>query len=168
MQQEDLVILGRIVGLYGVKGWLRLHSFTSPIQNILKYQPWQIGDGTSWKRLQLESGKVQGKGLVIKLQGIDDRDQAADFLGSEIAITREQLPALRPNTYYWTDLQGLRVRTHEGIELGVLDYLFETGANDVMVVKGERERLIPWIRDQVVLQVDLDEGFIEVDWNPDF
>jgi 16S rRNA processing protein RimM len=168
MQQRDLVILGRIVGLYGVKGWLRVHSYTQPLQNILKYQPWQIQSGESWQSCRLETGKLQGKGLVIKLAEVDDRDAAAVFLQRDIAVARTQLPKLEPETFYWTDLEGLRVMTKAGQELGRLDHLFETGANDVMVVKGERERLIPWIRDQVVLQVNLDDGFIEVDWDVHF
>lgn len=168
MQQRDLVILGRIVGLYGVKGWLKVYSYTQPMQNILKYQSWLVQTGASWQAHKLETGRVQGKGLVAKLVGVDDRDLAAEFLQLDIAVTRDQLPKLEPETFYWTDLEGLRVISKEGQELGKLDHLFETGANDVMVVKGERERLIPWIRDQVVLQVNLDDGFIEVDWDADF
>jgi 16S rRNA processing protein RimM len=168
MRQDNLIIVGRILGLYGVKGWLRVQAYTSPAQNILKYQPWQISNGQCWELHRLEQGKMHGKGLVIKLAGLDDRDQAATFLQRDIAIDRVQLPPLQGDSYYWTDLEGLRVVTSAGQLLGRLDYLFETGANDVMVVKGDREHLIPWVRGQVVVKVDLDAGFIEVNWDPDF
>lgn len=168
MQRGNLVIIGRIVGLYGVKGWLRVHAYTSPIQNILGYQPWQIGSDHRWEEHRLEQGKTHGKGLVVKLAGMDDRDQAAALQQQDIAIAREQLPPLAGDSYYWTDLEGLKVQTLKGAVLGTLDHLFETGANDVMVVKGERERLIPWIRGQVVMKVDMKAGCIEVDWDPEF
>lgn len=168
MQRSNRVVIGRIVGLYGVKGWLRVHAYTNPIQNILGYQPWQIGSDLHWEERRLEQGKTHGKGLVVKLVGLDDRDQASALLQQDIAITREQLPPLAGDSYYWTDLEGLKVQTLTGQALGTLDHLFETGANDVMVVKGERERLIPWIRGQVVRQVDMEAGFIEVDWDPEF
>lgn len=168
MQQDDLVILGRIVGLYGVKGWLRVHSHTQPLENIFKYRPWQIRIGDGWQPHEFETGKAQGKGLIVKLAEVNDRDEAAAFLQRDIAVARSQLPPLKQDTYYWTDLEGLRVVTKDGQDLGRVEHLFETGANDVMVVKGERERLIPWIRGQVILKVDLEAGLIEVDWDPDF
>lgn len=168
MQQDELVILGRIVGLYGVKGWLRLHSHTRPIENILKYRSWQIRTGDGWQTHEVEAGKAQGKGLIAKLALVNDRDEATVFLQRDIAVARTQLPPLKPNTYYWTDLEGLKVMNREGQDFGRVDHLFETGANDVMVIKGDKERLIPWIRDQVILKVDLEAGLIEVDWDPDF
>ena len=121
----------------------------------------------SWQEYQLERGKPHGKGIIAKLAGIDDRDVAATLINIDIAIPRDQLPELGENEFYWTDLEGIMVITIEGVELGKLDYLFETGANDVMVVKGERQRLLPYI-DQVVKRVDLDAGIMEVDWDPEF
>ena len=115
-----------------------------------------------WQEYQLESGKAHGKGIIAKLSGIDDRDVAATLIDIDIAIPRDQLPELGKNEFYWTDLEGIMVQTIEGVELGRLDYLFETGANDVMVIKGERQRLLPYI-DQVVKRVDLDAGIMEVD-----
>jgi 16S rRNA processing protein RimM len=121
----------------------------------------------SWQEYQLETGKPHGKGIIAKLAGIDDRDVAATFIDIDIAIPRDQLPELGKNEFYWTDLEGIKVVTIEGVELGLLDHLFETGANDVMVIKGERQRLLPYI-DQVVKRVDLEAGIMEVDWDPDF
>ena len=105
---------------------------------------------------------------MAQLQGIDTREQAERLLGCEIAIPREQLQSLRDGEYYWSDLKGMRVVTDTGIDFGVVDALFETGANDVMVVNGERERLVPWIMGDVIKSVSLDDRIIVVDWDPDF
>lgn len=166
--ESDYVILGRISGLYGVKGWVKVYSDTRPRKNILRYTPWLLKQHGEWLPYEVEQGRPQGKGLVVKLVGCDDRDQAAELLQMEIAVLREQLPKLQSGVYYWTDLVGLTVVTIDGVELGNVDYLFETGSNDVLVVKGERERLIPFIKEQVVMEVDLDAGRMVVNWDPDF
>lgn len=166
--EENTVILGRITGLYGVKGWVKVYSETDPRQNILKYRPWLLRLRNGWQPCEVEEGRTQGKGVVAKLRGIDDRDQAVELLQVEIAVRRDQLPRPKPGEYYWTDLEGLRVETISGVDLGSLDHLFATGANDVMVVKGERERLVPFIRGQVVKEVDLSARRMRVDWDPEF
>lgn len=167
-EEESYVIIGRISGLYGVKGWHKIYSHTRPRKNILKYRPWFIRQGSDWIARDLQEGRSQGKGVVAKLAGCDDRDQAALLLERDIAVKRTQLPKPEKGSYYWADLEGLTVISREGVELGRVDYLFETGSNDVLVVKGERERLIPFIADQVVIEVDLEQGRIRVDWDPDF
>ncbi len=164
---QEFVTLGRISGLYGVKGWVKVFSHTSSLTNILKYPKWYLKIDDNWQEYQLETGKSHGKGIIAKLAGIDDRDVAASLINTDIAIPRDQLPDLGENEFYWIDLEGIRVRTIEGVELGRLDHLFETGSNDVMVVEGERQRLLPYI-DQVVKRVDLDAGIMEVDWDPEF
>jgi 16S rRNA processing protein RimM len=117
----------------------------------------------------LLNGRQQGKGIVAHLKGCDDRDQAAALMETEIAIRREQLPEAAPGEYYWADLQGLKVINTEGIELGVVDHLLETGANDVLIVRdGDTERLIPYVFGQFVLDVALDQGVMRVDWDPEF
>jgi 16S rRNA processing protein RimM len=161
------VNLGRISGLYGVRGWVKVYSHTSPLTNILEYANWYLDTGKGWQEYQLETGKAHGKGIIAKLNGIDDRDLAAGLINMDIAVPRDQLPDLDEQGYYWTDLEGLKLYTDTGVELGLLDHLFETGSNDVMVVKGERQRLIPYTRD-VVKDVDLDAGTITVDWDPEF
>ncbi|MBF0257190.1 MAG: ribosome maturation factor RimM [Gammaproteobacteria bacterium] len=165
---DKFVIIGRISGLYGVKGWVKIYSHTRPKSNLLKYRPWYIQQDGEWVPRQLEEGRSQGKGLVAKLEGCDDRDQAAELLERDIAIKRSQLPRAEKGAYYWSDLEGLRVFTLEGVELGVVDHLFETGANDVLVIQGERERLLPLLMDQVIKEVDLDAGLMRVDWDPEF
>lgn len=162
------VILGRISGLYGVKGWVKVHSHTSPPANVLEYTNWYLHIDGSWREFQLETGRVHGKGIVAKLVDFDDRDQAAGLVHTDIAVTRDQLPDTDKSGYYWTDLEGLLVRTVDGFDLGRLDRLFETGSNDVMVVEGERQRLVPYIDVDVVKAVDLAAGVITVDWDPEF
>ncbi len=162
------VTLGRISGLYGVKGWVKVHSHTSPLTNILDYTNWYLDIDGSWQVFQLQTGRAHGKGIVAKLVDVDDRDQAASLVHMDIAVTRDQLPDTDKGGYYWTDLEGLMVRTIDGLDLGRLDRLFETGSNDVMVVEGERKRLIPYIDVDVVKSVDLAAGVITVDWDPEF
>ncbi len=164
---SEWVILGRISGLFGVKGWVKVFSHTSPRTNILDYSSWYLAQDGGWEEFQLEAGKAHGKGIIAQLRGCSDRDLAAELVGREIAIRREQLPAAEEGRFYWADLEGLQVRTTEGTDLGRVDHLLETGANDVMVVKGERERLLPFI-DQVISEVDLDGGVITVEWDPEF
>ncbi len=168
-QAMRCVRLGRIVGLYGVKGWVRVESWTEPRNRIFGYQPWLLESDSTKIEVDGATGRVQGKGLVAQLPGIEDRDQAMALIGCEITVPRSALPAPAPGEYYWTDLEGCEVVTVEGIRLGQISHLLETGANDVMVVRdGERERLIPFIEESYVKQVDLAAGLVQVDWDPEF
>jgi 16S rRNA processing protein RimM len=164
-----LIIVGRIMAPYGIRGWVKVFSETEPRENIVGYSPWWIRSAGKWERRQLAAGRPHGKGMIAHLSGCEDRDAAAALSGAEIAVQRSQLADdLAPGEYYWADLEGLHVVTEEGVSLGRVDHLFETGANDVMVVKGERERLIPYLIGQVVKGVDLDAGEVRVDWDPEF
>lgn len=165
---DDWVVLGRVSGLLGLEGWVRVFSFTEPRAGIAGYNPVFLRRQDQWQPFEIESGQAHGAGVVLKFVGYDDRDQAATLMQSEIAVRRAQLPRPAPGEYYWTDLEGLRVVTLAGVELGVIDRLFATGANDVVVVKGEREHLIPFVKDQVVVEVDLEQRLLRVDWDPDF
>jgi len=165
---SDLVTVGRISGLYGVRGWVRVYSHTEPREGIVRYSPWYLRLGGEWRPVAVAEGRRHGKGVVARLEGCEDRDQAARLMGAEIAVRRDQLPPLPEGDYYWTDLEGLRVVNREGVELGTVERLMETGANDVLVVRGERERLVPYLPGRVVLGVDLEGGEIRVDWDPDF
>jgi 16S rRNA processing protein RimM len=162
------VILGRVAGVYGVKGWVRVHSDTAPRENILSYAPWLLRRNGDWEAWDVEEGHRHGKGVVARLAGVGDRDVAATFVGADIAVPRERLGGPGAGEYYWTDLEGLEVVTTRGVVLGIVDHLFETGANDVMVVTGDRERLVPFVEPQVVRAVDFAAGRLVVDWDPDF
>jgi 16S rRNA processing protein RimM len=164
----DLVSLGRVGGPYGVRGWVRVASDTDPAEGILEYSPWLLERQGEWRPFEVISGRVHGKGLVARLAGCDDRDQAATLAGAEIAVPRNALAPLAGDEYYWADLVGLEVVTTEDEVLGRVDHLIETGANDVLVVHGERERLIPFTPGHAVVEVDLDRQRLTVAWDPAF
>lgn len=161
-----LVTLGRACGVFGVRGSLKVASYTSPPENILLYRRWHLQRRTASEWVAVEQGRPHGRGVVVDIAGIDDRDKAAGLVGATVAVHREQLAPLPPGDHYWTDLEGLQVRHRDGRILGVVDYILETGAHDVLVVRGKRERLIPYVEGEVVLAVHLHEGVIRVDWDP--
>jgi 16S rRNA processing protein RimM len=163
------VLVGRIVGLYGVQGWVKLESWTEPRAQIFKYQPWQLVAPGREMEIKGVKGRPQGKGLIAQLPGVDDRDGAAALVGQDIYVARELLPPPGKDEYYWVDLEGLEVVTTEGMVLGRVSHLFATGANDVVVVRdGERERLIPFVQGVYVRSVELSVGRMVVDWDPEF
>ena len=162
------VTIGQVRGAYGVRGWLRVRSDCEPPERLLGYSPWHLNTAAGWRSHVLEAGRRHGSGLVAKLATVDDREQARALAGADIAIDRAQLPALAQGEYYWNDLIGLKVVTRNGEALGRVTGLMPTGANDVLVVSGERERLIPFILDRVVLTVDMAARRVEVDWDPEF
>lgn len=170
--ERKRLLLGRISGFYGVRGWLKVYSFTDPRENIVTYRRWLVNLNGQWQEMTVTGGKAHGKGVVAKLEGLDDRDAVAHLLGSDIAVYRDELPALAAGEYYWIDLEGLKVQTIDGVELGHVHHMMETGANDVMVVSGERERLIPFTQapspGHAVTQIDTENGVIVVDWDPEF
>lgn len=152
-----------------MRGWVRIFSYTEPRENIITYRPWFIRKpGGDWIEKLVADGRRHGKGVVAQLAGCTDRDAAHAFIGNEIAVRREQLPDTQSGEYYWNDLMGLQVLNTRDENLGTVDHLLETGANDVLVLKGERERLVPFVLEQVVLQVDLENAVIRVDWDKDF
>ena len=164
------VLIGRIVGLYGVQGWLKIESWAEPRMKIFDYQPWLLNTAPGVEtQIAGAKGRQQGKGMVAQLPGIDDREQAAALIGMDIHVAREQLPPPGKDEYYWVDLEGLEVVTTEDVPLGRVSHLFATGANDVVVVRdGARERLIPFIQGSYVRSVDLSAGRMVVDWDPQF
>lgn len=168
MSQSAQVFLGKINGLYGIHGWVKVFSYTDPLTNIFNYSTWQLCQQGRWQTVTVYEGQVQGKGLIARLAGCHTRDEAACFLGAEIAVDRAQLPPLMEGEYYWADLLGLKVFNQQGVFLGEVDYLLETGANDVLVLKGESERLIPFVLEHVILAVDLTQKILQVDWDEDF
>jgi 16S rRNA processing protein RimM len=173
-QSDEYVVLGKLTSPYGVKGWFKVYSYTSPMEGILDYAEWVIEQRGTRTTRRLAQGRRQGKGLVACLEGIDSREQAEQLAGAEILLPKQTLPELEVGDYYWYQLEGLRVVTLQGVDLGRVDYLFETGANDVLVVKGDaqsiddRERLLPFLPDEVIRDTDLATGTLTVDWDPEF
>ena len=164
------VLVGRIVGLYGVQGWLKIESWTEPRLRIFQYQPWQLQSAPdAIREMDGAHGRVQGKGVVANLPGVDDREQAAALIGQDIYVDRDVLPSPAEGEFYWVDLEGLDVVTTDNVALGRVTHLFATGANDVMVIRDDtRERLVPFIQGSVVQSVDLMAKRIVVDWDPEF
>ncbi len=165
---RKLVTLGRVNGLLGVKGWLKIYSYTDPRDSIVGFSTWVLRTGNDEQTVELEDGRKHGRTVVVKLKAIDDRDQAEALVGADIAVERDALVPCDPGEYYWTDLEGSTVVTAQGESLGRLDHLFETGGHDVMVVIGDRRRLIPFVQEKVVREVRLEQHIIVVDWDPTF
>lgn len=163
---RKVVQIGHVSGVHGIKGWVKIYSLTDPREAIFEYQPWLLGE--SREEVCIAQGKKHGKHLVALLENLNDRDQAENLVNRPIAVYRDQFPELPDDEFYWTDLLGLSVRLGNGSELGTIEKMLATGAHDVMVVRGERERLIPFVREQYVKSVNLDDGIVVVDWDPDF
>jgi 16S rRNA processing protein RimM len=159
--------MGRVAAPFGVKGWVRIQVFTEALDSLLDYPTWWVGRDGDWHERQVEEADVHGRALVARLAGCDDREAAAALAGAQVAVTRGALPEPEAGEYYWRDLQGLRVANLQGEELGTVSHLLETGAHDVLVVEGDRERLIPFV-DAYVVEVDLARGELVVDWGADF
>lgn len=170
---DDLVVIGKIVSVHGVRGDVKVYSFTDPIDNLLGYRRWTLRRGDEVKQIELIKGRLQGKILVATLKGLDDREVARTYADFEICVPRSELPDLDDGEYYWYQLLGLKVFNQAAQLLGVVDHLLETGANDVLVVQpcagslDDRERLLPYT-DQCVLKIALEAGEMQVDWDADF
>ena len=164
---EDLICVGHVLGPTGLKGWVRVFSHTSPRDNILSYSPWFIERGEGLEKSKVR-GRRQGKQVLAQLEGIEDRNAAETLSGCRLYIRQQQLPELAAGEYYWSDLIGLTVETLQAEPLGRVAAMMETGADDVMVLEGERERLIPFVIDEIVREVDLGERRLVVDWSPDY
>lgn len=162
---SEWILMGRIVGLFGVKGWVKVFSYTDPRDAILDYPVWQLGPSRS--PVKVLDGKSQGKGIIALLEETENRDDAVRWIGLDIAIARDDLPEPEEGHYYWSDLEGLTVKKTNGEAIGIVASLLATGANDVLVVRGEIERLIPFVMHDTVVAVDLDNGEITVDWDWD-
>ncbi|WP_085248506.1 ribosome maturation factor RimM [Gilliamella mensalis] len=175
MNTENLIVVGKLGSSYGIRGWLRIFSFTECPDSIFDYTPWYIQRAGQWQEVIVESFKPHNHDMIVKLKGIDDRDQAIALTNIEVFVDAEKLPELSNGDFYWKDLIGCRVKTVNGYDLGQVTDLMETGSNDVLVVKanlkdafGATERLIPFVDNQFIKQVDLTTKMIVVDWDPAF
>lgn len=167
------VTLGRVAGVYGVKGWVKVVSHTRPIENILDYPNWWLATRQPYESEVVEA-KMHGRGIIAQLSDaggkpIDDRDVAAALIGTEIQVAQDALPEAPAGQYYWSQLEGLKVQNLEGVGLGTVTSVTSNGAQDVLVIKdGEADRLIPFVRGPLVKSVDLQQGLIVVDWQPEY
>lgn len=159
MAAERLIEVGRILSPHGIKGQLKVESFCDPPERLLSFQS-VIIDGTE----QRISGRMAGAHALIMLEGVADRDAALRFRGKTVSVARSQLPAL-DGEYYWADLEGLSVVNREGVVLGIVDHVFSNGSHPILVVRGERECMVPFAIGRHVDRVDLDAGRIDVDWD---
>ncbi|NVJ67393.1 MAG: ribosome maturation factor RimM [Gammaproteobacteria bacterium] len=164
------LVVGKVNGAYGIKGWVKVYSYTDPKENILSYNPWYMKVKGQWQPLEITNGREQGKTVVAHIKGCDDRNLAESYHGNELAIDESQLPQLEGDDYYWRDLVGLSVVNLQGEDFGQVKKLMETGANDVLVVKadGKEEILIPFVLEHSVIKVDLAAKLITVDWQADY
>jgi 16S rRNA processing protein RimM len=159
--------MGRISAPFGVKGWVKVQPNTAAARNLLAYKTWWVeGDG-DWRSIAISEARVHGTAVVAKLEGFEDRNAAAALRGKGVAVPRAALPGTKSGEYYWADLIGLAVVNGAGQAFGRIAGLLQTGANDVLVVAGERERLIPFIAD-VIRDVDLAAGVMRVEWDADY
>lgn len=162
------IIIGTIGAPYGIKGWVKINSYTDPIENILDYLPWELHLGNQQKTVNLTQSKFHSKSLIGHIEGCNTPEEARLLTGAKIITLRNQLPKLNENEYYWSDLEGLAVSTVNGALLGKVDHVFATGSNDVIVVEGTKRYLIPFLLEQIIKNIDLENKIMIVDWDPDF
>ena len=171
---NDSVVLGKIGRVHGLQGWVKLISYTAPLENILDYAQFQAEVGGRPTQLELDEHRRQNKALLVHFKGYDDPESARLLTGAELAIANTELPQLESGEFYWHQLEGLVVINQHGQRFGLVSHLLETGANDVLVVApdsesiDDRERLIPYIVDSVVSEIDLETETIRVDWEADY
>ena len=175
MSEQDTIVVGKLGASYGIRGWLKIFSYTEEAESIFAYSPWFIQVRGQWQRFELEDWKRHNKGYVAKLKGLDQREDAQMLTNAEIAVGTESLPALSDEEFYWRELFGMDVVNAKGYHLGTVTDMLETGSNDVLVVKanlkdafGKKERLIPFLEEQVIKTIDRTAQRIEVDWDPGF
>ena len=167
--RQRMITVGRLHGAFGVRGEVKLESFTDPLRSIARYQPWILRDARGIERA-CEGVRVRegGKGLIATMPGIEDKDAADALRGTEVLVPRSALPPPAEGEFYWVDLEGLRVVNVEGTDFGIVSHLFSTGANDVLVAQGDRERMIPFLEPDYVVSVDFEAGVVTVDWDAEF
>ncbi len=171
MTYKDFILVGKISSTFGLKGWVKIISYTDPRKNILSYSPIYISCNSKWVKVKLSGGQTQGKGVVMWLGGVIDIEQAVPLVGTELAIRSKQLKPTRNGKFYWSNLIGLAVINVQNQALGKVDHLLGTRAHDVLVVKNKdknEEQLIPFVMNEIIKVVDLDNHIILVDWGENY
>lgn len=161
-------MLGRIAGPFGIRGWVKVVSYTDPPEQILDYPVWRVEPpGSERRELRHREGRRHGKGLVVRIDGVDERNGAIALARPELWVERGDLPALKKGEFYRADLVGLEVMNLRGQSLGRVSHFLDMPANAIMVVVGEREHWLP-VGGQQVFRVNLGQGRVTVDWDPEF
>lgn len=164
---DKYVILATVGKTHGVNGWQRVYSYTENDETLFSFSTWLLQKNSAWEEISRPETKVLGAHLLVRFAGCESPESAQAYVNAKIAVRREQLPPLPEGEYYWTDLEGLTVIDANGNTLGIVDYLQETGSNDIMIVKGETTLVIPYLLDEVITQIDLQRGIIQVNWSTD-
>jgi 16S rRNA processing protein RimM len=174
-QSEELILVGKIGAAYGIKGWFKVNAYTEVPEGIFEYSPWFVTTNGQQQQVSVAEWRRHNKGLIARFDNVNDRNDAEAWLHSEIHVLANQLPELEDDEFYWRDLNGMQVVTQQGYDLGKVSGLMETGSNDVLVVEanktdafGKTERLVPFIQDEVIINVDKEQNTITVDWDPGF
>ena len=164
---EKKLLVGKIHGVFGVQGWVKIFSYTKPRKNILEYQPWYFVDNETYKVIEITSGREQSKTIVAQVKGINNRDEALQLIGKDLYINKDRLPEIDNDAHYWHELTGFRVINKNEVDLGIVDYLVDTGSNHVLVTKGNTEHWIPYI-EPFLVSVNKHKKVISVDWDENF
>jgi 16S rRNA processing protein RimM len=165
---EKLITVGRLGRVYGVQGWLTVHSYTEPRMQLFDYQPWLVGQEGQWQALEVTGVQQNTKHDLVHFAGYDSPEDSRRLTGLWLAIPRERLPKLPPGEYYWDDLVGLEVVTDIGVTLGTVTDVFSTGAHPILNIQGERAHLVPFVQPDIVTDVNLRVGRLVAKWDPDF
>lgn len=168
MNHSDWVVVGRFGRVHGIQGYISVISFTEPRDNLLDYRHWHIDKKNQWQPITIQQPLCQAKAILVRVDGYADRETVAQLTNCDIAVPRDELPALAPNEYYWHELIGMQVIDTAQKTLGTVSEIMATGSNDVLVVVGDKRHLIPYLLDTVVLNIDDVKQQITVDWDPDF
>ncbi|MCL1056942.1 ribosome maturation factor RimM [Shewanella sp. Choline-02u-19] len=173
--KQEPVVLGKLGSSHGIKGWLKITTYTDSVEGIFDYSPWLLKEQGEWREVKVLQWRMQGKAVVACLEGVETRDQAQALTNCEIAVPAEQMNVLPEDEFYWRDLIGCEVVNTKGYNMGKVQEIVETGSNDVLLVKanakdgfGKAERMVPFVTEQFILKVDLTAKQILVDWDPDF
>lgn len=166
--QSNWVVIGRFGRPHGIKGFVSVHSFTEPRDNILRYTDWHAFLGNTWQPVKILCVEVHNKNIIAQIEGYPEREMAARLTNVEIAVQKEQLAELEPGEYYWHQLIGMNVINQKGESFGTVIEIIPTGSNDVLVVQGEKRHLIPFLPGQFVMDINDSQQLITVDWDVDF
>jgi len=168
MSEPRRIEVGRLGAAHGVRGWLRVQSFTDPPQRLFEWKLWRLqSEHGAAREVKLLEARPQGNGWIARLEGIEERDAASRLTGQMILVEREALPPAEGREHYRDDLVGFEAKNLEGALLGVVGHFIDTPGNAVMVIRGAREYLVP-VTAQHLLKVNKESRSLIVDWPEDF